>query len=172
MVLAVGKLLVDPVGLVGGGDDDSLRRLARYTTGLEQVPGAADVDLEGVKRGARRRPHDGTGREMEHGLHAVILDRRAQRGVVEQIGCHRGAALGQPAQEEAGGFSERAVEDEHLRTLVQQPLGDPGADEALGAGEQHARSRPGTAHSARTVPSARRPLDVFATQPSVALGRD
>src|SRR3954454_18558617 len=56
LVLAVGQLVLRPVGLVGGCDHH--RRNLGAAAGLEQRPGAAHVDVERAARVAGRVPDD------------------------------------------------------------------------------------------------------------------
>ena len=82
-LLAVGKLVVRAVGLVGGGEDDPLDPLG--PAGLEQRPGTADVRLEAAARVGLNRADDRLGGEVEDGVDSPPGDRPSQQVRVEEI---------------------------------------------------------------------------------------
>jgi len=79
---------------------------------------------------------------VKDSVHAVGIERCPQRVRIEQVGGYGRAAPVKPADAKARELGRGPVEDEHPRALVEQPLEDPRADEALRPREQHARVLP------------------------------
>ena len=101
ILLAVGQLLVNAVGLVGGGDDDALD--AGPAASLHHRPGAADVRLKGRHRIAVGDAHDRLGRQMEHRIDLVLAqDALYQRRVADVAEDDVDALLGALDQERRG----------------------------------------------------------------------
>src|ERR1044072_7671616 len=138
-VLAVGQLWAGAVSLVGGGEDDPSDPMS--ATGLEDVPGAAYVYLEGLQ-----------GRfagDTDDRLRGQVEDRiaTANRGVdpigVAQVGLGQidliasGERVGRGASGPPAVALARAsqLEDPHgVAALGQRPR-QMGADEAVGTGD-------------------------------------
>ncbi len=128
-----------PVGLVRGRHHDATDGVAHHpdrARRLEQVVGAAHVRLEGRERRAVRGADDRLRGEVEDRPDLVLVQDPGERVVVEQVGLHHVAALLEsldPKQREGGRV---AAGHHHPRALVEQPPGQPGAHEALGAGHE------------------------------------
>ena len=77
---------MDPVGLVGGGDDHAGN--PEVATGLQHRPGAADVRLERRQWRGVGDPDDRLGSEMKNGVDLVLAEGPLDQPGVTDVSVH------------------------------------------------------------------------------------
>jgi hypothetical protein len=84
---------------------------------------------------------------VEHRAHAVLVQHAQQLGVVGDVELDEVAALLDAVGAEARVGRDVAARGDHPRALRQQALREPGADEALRAGDEHRNAVPAPAQA-------------------------